>query len=235
MSAAARAPAIVAPGLERDPKVAEIRTSIERVLVVARELAVDSEASRDTAADLLAQIRRAKRAAESRRVELVKPHNDHVSSVNAFFKGVVQPMALADATLERRILAWNAEQRRKADEAAREAERQRKESERLLREAEDAERAGKADAGELLDRAVASEESATSAQASARTPARVIPTVAGTVGERKKPWTYREVDLAKVPREYLCLEAGAVRRAINAGVREIPGLEIYQEEGLAVR
>lgn len=47
----------------------------------------------------------------------------------------------------------------------------------------------------------------------------------------KKVWAYKLVPgkTAEVPREYLMLNDGAIKAAIAAGVRDIPGLEIYQD------
>jgi hypothetical protein len=51
--------------------------------------------------------------------------------------------------------------------------------------------------------------------------------VAGT----RRVWTHKVLDLGQVPQEYLLvtLDAKKVKEAIAAGVRVIPGLEIYQE------
>lgn len=48
-------------------------------------------------------------------------------------------------------------------------------------------------------------------------------------------WTFEVVDINAVPREYLVLDETAVRRAIQAGIREIPGLKIYQKPLLYIR
>ncbi|MDD5304787.1 MAG: hypothetical protein PHS14_16955 [Elusimicrobia bacterium] len=51
----------------------------------------------------------------------------------------------------------------------------------------------------------------------------------------KKVWTFKVLDLDAVPRAYLVLDESRVREAIRQGVREIAGLEIYQDESLSVR
>lgn len=50
-----------------------------------------------------------------------------------------------------------------------------------------------------------------------------------------KRWKYEVIDVGSVPVEYLAVDDREVKSAIKAGVREIDGLRIYQEEGLAVR
>jgi hypothetical protein len=49
-------------------------------------------------------------------------------------------------------------------------------------------------------------------------------------------WTFEVIDLDRVPRTYLSLDTEAVRAAITKkGVRDIPGLRIFQSENLRVR
>jgi hypothetical protein len=235
-TAGAPAPAAELSLVERDPVVAELRAKGSFAVGLARDLLVNSAESKAEGSELVARARRAIRSAEARRSELVKPHNDHVKAVNALFREVTAPFGEADSIASRKILDYDREERRKAAEAAAEAERKRLEAEALLREAERAEAAGKAEIAEkLLDKAIGDEAIARESQAQARIPARTIPVDAGTVSVRAKPWTYRVVDVALVPREYLMVDHGKVREAIRAGAREIAGLEIFQEEGLAVR
>lgn len=58
----------------------------------------------------------------------------------------------------------------------------------------------------------------------------------GTAYTRKQ-WTFDEevVDLASVPREFLKLDEVKVREAIASGIREIPGLKIYEKETIITR
>lgn len=48
-------------------------------------------------------------------------------------------------------------------------------------------------------------------------------------------WTFKVVDFSKVPVEFLQLNSVAVRDAIKSGVRNINGLEIYQECSVAIK
>lgn len=50
-----------------------------------------------------------------------------------------------------------------------------------------------------------------------------------------KRWAYDVKDLSKVPREYLALNTSVIWTAIRNGVRDIPGLKIYQEKNVSVR
>lgn len=57
-----------------------------------------------------------------------------------------------------------------------------------------------------------------------------------TIGnsQMRKVTRYEVVDLNKVPRQYLQLNPGAVQAAIRGGVKEVPGLRIYEDEVIAV-
>jgi len=50
-----------------------------------------------------------------------------------------------------------------------------------------------------------------------------------------KRWTYEMIDESKLPRKYLCADLGKIRAAVNDGERDIPGLKIFQKEGISVR
>lgn len=50
-----------------------------------------------------------------------------------------------------------------------------------------------------------------------------------------KRWRYEVIDLGSVPEGYLAVDDAEVKAAIKEGIREIPGLRIYQDESLAVR
>lgn len=51
-----------------------------------------------------------------------------------------------------------------------------------------------------------------------------------------RSWTFEVIDLDQVPRPYLSLNTEAVRAAITKeGMKDIPGLRIFQSESLRVR
>ncbi|HRS66743.1 MAG TPA: hypothetical protein P5519_12750 [Spirochaetia bacterium] len=50
-----------------------------------------------------------------------------------------------------------------------------------------------------------------------------------------KRWTFDVLDSTQVPREYMVVDTAAIRAAINAGIRTIPGVTIYQSESLTIR
>jgi len=51
----------------------------------------------------------------------------------------------------------------------------------------------------------------------------------------RKVWTWKEVDISKVPAEYLMLDRVKINKAVKAGIREIDGIEIYEESQTVLR
>jgi hypothetical protein len=48
-------------------------------------------------------------------------------------------------------------------------------------------------------------------------------------------WTFEVTNASAVPREYLMVDTVLIREAIRNGVHDIPGVNIYQEDGLSIR
>ncbi len=222
--------------LEQDPAVVDWRAKARTFQAEAAALVVESDEADATATSLLGIGSAILRAAEVKRTALVKPHNDDVKRINDFFRREIAPFVNARPALERKCLDWRREKTRRKADADAAALRERLNAEALEREALKAEQAGQpAVAEQLLDRAVESETTARSAAVEASRPIQntiVTPMGASTVQKR---WTFKVLDVADVPRAYLVLDEKAVREAIRQGVREIAGLEIFQDESLAVR
>ena len=51
----------------------------------------------------------------------------------------------------------------------------------------------------------------------------------GALSYEKTSWVFSVEDLSMVPREYLRLDEDKIKAMVNAGVRDVPGLKIYQE------
>lgn len=134
-------------------------------------------------------------------------------TVDDFFKGLARPVDEACAAI---IAALNAFQRRKLAE-----EKQRQ------REAEEAARASATPFDEAPARphvapVVAAARVVSSATGRATVIARVV-------------WRHRVTDPAAVPRQYLMVNDAALQAAIAGGVREIPGIEIFEDVQTAIR
>jgi len=212
---------------------------------------LESEEDAATLTDFIAQCQRHIKKAEASHRREKELFLKASRAVDAFFKrrcdkltaalvpGVSRLKAYRDqvALLERQR---HEKARRAAEEeasrAAAEAEEHRAAAERLARAAQNL--SDRRQAAEELQLAEAAAERATTANREAT--ARIEPTrIRGDYGATAyvtRSWTFEVVDLDQVPREYMSLDVEVVRKSIAGdGVREIPGLRIFQAESLRVR
>jgi hypothetical protein len=212
---------------------------------------IDSTEEAGLVADFVAQCQTHIRYAERAHKEEKAPFLNGGRVVDAFFKRRCEKLdAAVDLVLARlkacydRLVetdaARHAAQLRAAEEeagrAADEEAQHRAEAERLTREAQTAEKRRRA--VQHLALADAAAARAREAALRAATPFDA-PRIVGDYGASayvSHSWSFEVSDLARVPRSYLSLDGEAVRSAITkAGVREIPGLKIFQSENLRVR
>lgn len=196
----------------KDPDVVKIQDQLPTLLEKAKNFQVVSDADLETGAKVMSWFSTQLDKLEARRLFFVKPIDQHVRNMNTFFRGIRVPLEDAKKIVADKMLDY----RRKKQEAAdKEAERVRKLSEKKA---------------EKLGVAVEDLPPAVVPQPKVEAPAK-------SVGDTtfSKVWTFELVDLAKVPTQYVELNEQAVRAAIRSGVREIPGVKIFEKEQMSVR
>lgn len=187
-------------------------------------LKVTDKASEQKATDLLLQLRSIRKEGKEKLDFLVKPLKEHVKRIEAEFKPGFEKLEESERQLGAKVLGWRqmefqlvektrAEEARKADEAA--------------------DRGDQKAALQHATAAVSAQGPARVTQASAMVSASVTNISRAQVGTQKR-WTFEVVSLAKVPKEYLELDSVKVNAAVKSGLREIPGLRIFQKEGLTI-
>ena len=248
------------PVPQQDQELVRLQGEASKVLAGAKEIKIVSDETRDYAVAYVSQTTNLLKAIELERVARTAPHEAYQKSVNIFVKSFAGPVKEADDFLRKGILDYRKEQERKAEaerrrqeeerrKAEEEARRKALEAQRKLDEAARLERAAKASADKALQieadkrlrEAMEAEQASQAAQAAAEKPvaappppARMVQTGMGSATV-KKHWTYEIVDKSLIPFHYMSVSDVAINHAIHDGVREIPGLRIYQKEGLAIR
>jgi len=235
---------------------------IDSMAAQASEVVIMDADSQDRAVEMAGQVKRLAKHIESARVQFVADPNDYVKQVNGLAKGIASKLEVIERGLKSKMADYAQRvemERRKAEAAARQAaiEAQRKidEEARLAREAaekeaaearvraEEAAKAGDADAARLAEIARAEEEKAAvvAEMPTVKVEAPVIPkatgpvrTAAGTASVKKR-WVFEVTNPMAVPREYLAVDESAIRKAVAAGVREIPGVNIHETSDIAIR
>lgn len=182
-------------------------------LAQATLMKVDSQESSIEAGRALVQLKGLKDSIEAQRMSLTRPLKDTAKRIEAMYKPTLEKLAQADQLIRSKVLKFRADS--EAANAAKTAE--------LMEKATEAQ-----DAGDN-DTALALATEATEQSSMAKTTL----LEQGSM-QMKKVWDFEVTDLGSVPHEYCTLDATKVRAAIRAGVRELPGLRIFQKDSMAI-
>jgi hypothetical protein len=195
--------------LNNEVELQNIESQISPVIEKAESYVVNTIADVDNASSFLKEIKDMEKTVENKRLTFTKPLNESLKNINDTFKNMREPLEKARGLLTGKILTWK---RAEAERVAAEQAAYRK-----IQEAE-------AELRRLQDKPEIIEE-----------PITVAPVV-NKIGNMQtvKRWTFDVEDFSKVPDEYKIIENISVRNAIRNGIRDIPGLNIFQEESLSI-
>lgn len=214
----------------------EIRSITDAV--TAKPLADDADEGRAT--ELLVRGVAAMKELDALRKSRVGPLNEEVKAVNALFKVLTDPgeaLVGKGGKLERMLLAYRQVKQARVRRQQEEARRQQVEAAQAEEAALIA--ASEAKTAEAREEAMAQAEAASVAQATATLAEPLampvgVRTDSGSAGARKV-WKFEIVDALKVPRAYCAPDERQIRAAVASGVREIAGVNIFEDEALTVR
>ena len=194
--------------ITQSPETAAIVEQKNGIVEKANTFVLDNEEKLGTASQVISWIAGAKKTYESLRKKLVQPLNDHVKMINDMFKTEVSPLEQADQVMRGKMISY---QQLKEKKVAEERARIEAEAKKLAKKEQ-----------------VPIKEVLKSTE---------LPQAETKVGNTvfKKYWTYEVVDLKKVPREYLVLDTTKVQKVVNAGIREIDGIRIFETDRIATR
>jgi len=221
MPAATPAPTLM-PALDpiaAQRNLAHFSVQVDELRARAMALKVtDDETCKDAVA-LAGAIKSLKSNVEATRKQIVAHPNEFVRAINSFAKGFTEPLDKSEAALKREIGTFQVRQ-----EAQRRAEQ------------EELRRAQAALQAELAAQAKANGTEAPQVEVVKIPEQKTISRAdTGASAHVRKVWVHEVVDLTQVPREYLCLDERQVRDAIKMGVREIPGIKIFEKADAIIR
>jgi hypothetical protein len=178
---------------------------------------ITNDSTNQQAVEWGAQAKKLHKRLEELRKHWVVPHNEFVKEVNNFFKIYQGPLEEVERHLGRLIGGYrqfleNERRRKEAEMVA--------ESRRLQAQIEDQAKKD-AEAGQPY------EVAPLAAPVLPEVP-HVTRTSEGSASQRKE-WTFEIEDESKVPREYLMVDERKLRQAVKGGVREIPGVKIFEQ------
>jgi hypothetical protein len=179
---------------------------------------IDNDDQSEAATNYLKKLGELLGAFEKKREAEKKPFLDAGRKVDGFFKGETAILVASDTSVRKKLGAY--QQKKLKDERERKAKAE-EEARKAVQEAKTEEQTVAA-LGKVAAAAAPIEPVRTRTDTGALASARTV-------------WSHELVDLALVPREYLMLNPDAVKAALKAGVREIPGLKIFETVKTVIR
>lgn len=185
------------------------------VLALASLVKVTDAESANNAGTMLVQVKQFTKQVEEKKSFIVKPLKDHAKRLESMFKPTLDKLDAAEAELKQKILAYRAEA----------AEKVRAETQSLMEKATEAQESGDSDGALAL-----------AVEAQSIETVQKTTHFEGTGGsmQEKQTWTFEVTAFGEVPHEYFTLDEKKIRQAIKAGLRDIPGVRIFQTSQLAV-
>jgi len=201
-------------------------------LEYVREMAVKNQEDLSAANKVLVRIGQVKK-------EIVAYWDDPITTAHKAHrallkkkKDMLEPLEQADGILKPRVRDYMEAERRKREAAEREAAikeaAEKKKADEAMAEAAKLEQEGEIDAAlDKLDEAAKIEDTREKA---------IIPESPVTEGmHTRRTWKYRVLNEAQIPRDCLSEDSKKINAKIKAGVREIPGLQIYEDVSVVAR
>lgn len=167
-------------------------------------LVLDDDEDYTTCAALLTEVRVETKTLTAQRDAIVKPINEGLKRLRALYKPALDSLTAAENALKEALLAF----------------RTRQEQQRQLAEA--------------AAHAALAEGDHDEAMAHIQTVVQAPPAAVGI--SARKTWKLRVVDISRVPRQFMVVDMASLRADAKrrSWGEPPPGVEYYQEEGLAV-
>jgi len=203
---------------KHDEVVLKLGSEAIRVWQYAQKLEVRTTEDVRHATEDLSLIANIRKQLEAKRKEFVQPLDEHRKAIQEKFKIISGPVDEADSLLRGKILAFNTEQRRLQDEA--------EHAQALIDEAKAIQQGLTEVTGEVF-------ESPSELVLPTTTPVKAAYTSTGSMNVRRnRKWEV--VDFVALPDEYKMPDAAKIGKLVRAGIDEISGIRIWEEESLAI-
>ena len=179
---------------------------------------------------------------EKKRKEITQPVNAEIKKVNAYAKGLVSSLPTEVSRVKKEVVSYQQRQR-EIEEANRIAEAKRvADEEKHRQEGLDEIARQKAETESISDFLSPEELEKRNndiAELELETPKEEIITPIEIIETKvkgiRKTWKHEVTDSKLVPRKYLEVIDKLIRDDIKLGLRDIPGVRIFEEESLAIR
>lgn len=203
-------------------QIEEIKKEVVVILDYCDGLAINNQEDMVHATDVLKRIVSKKKEFEGARKALVQPLNDHVKNINLMFKGSIAPLVEVEEKVKNGMLEY------RRIEAVEIAKKQQEEAERQKKEFEKQQTERLKEVNSRKEKKEIKQEEFEVDTSEIKQDS-VVKSENGSV-RVKKVWNFKVISEMFVPEEYKIIDERLIRKAIKDGIREISGVEIFQEE-----
>ena len=190
-------------------KLAEIQSEVDSFLYEFQEVKIATIDEYTQWSDRLKVVQNKIKKVEDKRMEYTRPLDESKKKIMADFKSITEPLEEFVKVVKSEMIRWHNE-----DQA-------RKDAEQAEIEAKALKLAKEQGISEVQVEVINQEQKTQRGAVSAAT----VRTV----------WTFEVEDETQIPREYLVVDESAIRKAVQGGLRRIPGVKIYEEKQLSIR
>jgi hypothetical protein len=189
-------------------------------------LVVSDEDSYDMARTLESKVKKLIKTIDDKRLEITRPIDQEKEEIMAYVKNIKSPLEAGHKKLRAAMENYAKEQERQRLELLAKIEQEKKEAEKRLAEET------------LLSSLVDGEDvpmTAPSIQDVAILKIQEAKIVEQKTSDLRDYWTFKIIDKTRIPLEYMLLDEVRLRKEINAGLRRLEGVEIYNDPRLYTR
>jgi hypothetical protein len=214
---------------------------IERMKAQAMAHVVVDEDSQNEAITMVGQAKKLATAIEKKRKEVIEAPGEFVKTVNSFVKVFTNTLDEIHQKLNVGILARISKVQMEQREAQ---ERARLEAAKVQRELNERAAALNVQREAEAKKAFEMGEPAAPMEPEVIAPIVVAPVVpvqkvfrseTGSSVHLRKDWVWDVLDISLIPPKYLVVDKVAVNQAVKSGIREIPGIRIYETESAIIK
>lgn len=201
-------------------KFTDAQEQIQHLATACKNIVINSSDSLEQAKELAKNAKKIENLIEDKRKEITKPLLDEKKQIDDYAKSVTADLNTAVKELRDKILRYEQEQERIRQEELRKIEAERRAKEEELRK-------------QMLENQTVDEDAVKELQVLKSQQAAIISET--PKNSITKVWTFEYVDIGLIPIDYMMPNEPKIKQAIKSGVREIPGLVIFQKELLTLR
>ena len=219
---------------------AQVKIMVDDLTQACNGIVIIDPSSLEKGKDLAKKSKKIASAIEDHRKELTKPFFDAKKSIDDFAKLLTDGLDKATKKLRDQILGYETEQERLRREELRRIEEERRKAEEAKRIAEEAmAKAQEATITDIKSVSLNGDIQLEAVKASNEDIKAYEDKMKELEQSRTKDirliWNYEVLNENEIPREYLIIDDRKIKDAIKAGVRSIPGINIFQIEQLNLR